>query len=116
MLVFFNEMSLGGRIMTDETTAPERTVFYLHRDSRGRFILLGYYLDLTSREYDILNFIFESHPAPCQRRDIAAAVEGLSSDSVAVFVNLINKKSHAIGGRKLILSRRGAGYYLNEFM
>ena len=116
MLVFFNEMPLGGRIMTAETISREHSVFYLHRDSRGRFILLGYYLDLTSREYDILNYIFEAHPAPCPREDIAKAVDGLSPDSVAVFVNLINKKSHAIGGRKLILSRRGAGYYLNEFM
>ena len=102
--------------MTAETISPERSVFYLHRDSRGRFILLGYFLDLTPREYDILNFIFEAHPTPCRRDDIAAAVEGLSPDSVSVFVNLINKKSHAIGGRKLILSRRGAGYYVNEFM
>ena len=102
--------------MTAETISPERSVFYLHRDSRGRFILLGYFLDLTPREYDILNLIFEAHPTPCRRDDIAAAVEGLSPGSVAVFVNLINKKSHAIGGRKLILSRRGAGYYLNEFM
>lgn len=102
--------------MTTEKLSPERTVLYLHRDTRGRFLLIGYYLNLTPREYDILNFIFEAHPTPCRRDDIAAAVEGLSPDSVAVFVNLINKKSHAIGGRKLILSCRGAGYYLNEFM
>ena len=102
--------------MTAETISPERSVFYLHRDWRGRFLLLGHYLDLTPREYDILNYIFDSHPTPCRQEDIAKAVDGLSPDSVAVFVNLINKKSHAIGGRKLILSRRGAGYYLNEFM
>ena len=102
--------------MTAENLASERTVFYLHRDCRDRFLLLGYFLDLTPREYDILNFVFESHPTPCLREDIAASVEGLSPAGVAVFVNLINKKSHAIGGRKLILSRRGTGYYLNEFM
>ena len=101
--------------MTTQDCLSERTVFYLHRDGRGRFLLLGYYLDLTPREYGILNFIFDSHPTPCRREDIAAAVEGLSSDSVAVFVNLINKKSHAIGGRKLILCDDGR-YRINEFM
>lgn len=102
--------------MAVDTLFTSRTIGYLHRDERGRFLFLGYVLDLTPREHDILNFIFESHPTPRSSEDIAKAINGLSSDSVAVFANMINKKSRDIGTRRLILCHRGAGYALNEYM
>jgi len=102
--------------MTLQASLSSRTIRYLHLDAHGRFILLGYYLELTHREYEILKFIFDSYPSPRRRDEIAETIDGLSPNGVAVFVNLINRKSRAIGGRRLILCQRGAGYYLNEYM
>ena len=102
--------------MITNTLAPSCTLFHLHRKDNGRFILLGYSLDLTGREYQILNYIFESYPTPLRPDEIVAAISGLTSNSLAVFINLINKKAIAIGGRKLVISKHKVGYILNEYM
>ena len=102
--------------MTTTTLAPSRTIFHLRRNDNGRFILLGYSLNLTHREHQILSYIFENHQTPIPCDDITKAVGGMSLNNLTVFINMINKKAHAIGGRKLILCHRGVGYYLNEYM
>ena len=102
--------------MTDTTAYTLKSIKHLRRDERGRFILVGYFLDLTPREYEILNLICESYPTPLRREDIVNSFNNLSSDSVTVFINTINKKSHIIGGRRLVICHRGKGYTLNEYM
>ena len=82
--------------------------------------LLSYPFHLTSAEYRILLYL-------CSKGEEAVTAEMLLSfcfaesyrmsiTNVRAHISSINKKSIALGGRKLILSVHGEGYRLNKYM
>lgn len=75
----------------------------LQPDEKGKdYLLLGYPLHLTATEYGILS-------ALCEQGNYNAAK---NAASVSVHVCAINKKAQTVGGRRLIRTVRGRGYYL----
>lgn len=104
-----------------ETSPPVRE--YRHLSLEGdkySASLLGYKLPLTKTEYRILLFL-------CQNTDEAISENiilgycfsesyRMTETNVRTHVSSINKKAGLISGRRLILSHRGKGYILNEFM
>jgi len=92
------------------------SMFWLSQNQNGRLFLLGCPLELTPREYGILMSVIRRYPGAALIEDICKDNKGLGPCSVPVHITAINKKAARIGGRKLIIARRGSGYILNRFM
>lgn len=106
-------------IQSDEAESITRasgSIFWLTEGTDGRLYLLGYPLDLTPRERCILDVVIRRYPQTVAVDAICAECVDLSSGSVPVHINAINKKSALIGGRRLIIAQRKVGYILNSFM
>lgn len=79
---------------------------------------LGYKLPLTTGEYEVFKAVFY-HKGYADVETIMEKVPcdlKLSPNSIAVHVAAINKKSVALGGKKLVASKRLYGYFVNEDM
>ena len=85
----------------------------LMENGRGVFVL-GYRLELTERECDIVRILIERN-SPISKSDIAHMSESAES-SIAVHVANINKKAFGITGRKLIVGNRRGEYKISEEM
>ncbi len=91
----------------------------LIKDSRSA-IYLGLKMNLTESEYRILLYMCSNDGKIFSPEDILAFCFAESyrmvSTNVKYHISHINRKSKALGGRKLILSVRGKGYRLNDIM
>lgn len=81
----------------------------------GNITLLGYPVDFSDRQADILYHIAEQYPQSVSVSSIAKAI-GVTENSVPVHINDINKKAAAITGRRLVVAKRGQGYTINKYM
>jgi DNA-binding response OmpR family regulator len=91
-------------------------MFWLSENRNGRLFLLGCPLELTPREYGVLMSVIRHYPGSASVKDICRDNEGLGPGSVPVHITAINKKAARIGGRKLIIAKRGLGYIINRYM
>lgn len=84
-----------------------------HRAERA-----GHKIDLTTREYCLLEFLMRSAGRVCSRMLILEKVWDYHFDPgtnlVDVYVGKLREKIHANGGAKLLHSVRGAGYVMKE--
>ena len=96
--------------MISAISTEQRLVFVSGRKIR----FFGYDLQLGRGEFDLLRLIAEHSPECTSVEDITDI--GIAPKSLPVMVSTINKKAAAISGRRLIVSCRGRGYRLNEFM
>jgi two-component system copper resistance phosphate regulon response regulator CusR len=89
----------------------------LELDVRGRQALrAGRRIDLTAREYSLLEFLMRHAGQVVTRSMLADHVWGERYDSLSnlieVFVNRLRKKLEAEGAPRLLYTVRGAGYVL----
>ena len=84
-----------------------------HSVSRG-----GRRIELTAREYGLLEFMARNHRRVLSREHIFASVwgqeTGILTNVVDVYIGYLRKKVDAPGDRPLIQTIRGAGYSLRE--
>ena len=82
--------------------------------ARDGIFLLGYRLSLSPTEEKLLRTVAEG--GRCDTEALCSLLaKGVSSGNIAVHINSINKKAHAISGRKLIIYESGQ-YKINPFM
>ncbi len=83
-------------------------------------IYLGLKMNLTEAEYRILLYMCSNAERIFSPEEILAFCFAESyrmvSTNIKHHISHINKKSKALGGRRLILSIRGKGYRINELM
>jgi DNA-binding response OmpR family regulator len=77
----------------------------------------GYMIDLTQKEFALLEFLMERPMQPVSRALIAKSAWNLQNEDVAtntvdVYVNYIRKKLDSCGGKPLIRTIRGVGYQI----
>lgn len=76
----------------------------------------GRTIELTSREYDLLEFLARNAGKVMDRQAIFEKVWGydfeMESDVIKVYVRYLRKKLNALGERDLIHAVRGVGYML----
>ncbi len=85
----------------------------LNDDGRSALVL-GYRVELTAAEYEILR-ILSSSEAAIHKSDICRQVE-IKENGLAVHIANINKKARPITGRRLIEGNRKAEYRISETM
>lgn len=70
-------------------------------------------IDLTRREWDIINYLYENSDRICSKQEIIEHVwqgkEPPKDNNVEVYMNYLRNKL----GKHIILTRRGFGYKLN---
>ena len=75
-------------------------------------------IELTTREYDLLEFMVRNHRRVLSREFLLSRVWdddfALTTNLVDVYVSYLRKKVDAPGEKKLIRTVRGAGYALRE--
>lgn len=74
-------------------------------------------VELTEKEFLILELLFKSSERPLTRREIAEYVWQNTTDStniVDVYINFLRKKIESVTARKYIHTVRGIGYTLKE--
>ncbi len=74
---------------------------------------LGYVLPLSHTERDILTKIMQNEPQYTAAKDFESETFLLSGDPKGLLrkhISHINAKAHALGGRKIIESRKNLGY------
>jgi DNA-binding response OmpR family regulator len=75
-------------------------------------------IELTTREYDLLEFMARNHRRVLSREFLLSRVWdddfALTTNLVDVYVSYLRKKVDASGEKKLIRTVRGAGYALRE--
>ena len=82
--------------------------------SRDGIFLLGYRLSLSPTEEKLLRTVAQG--GRCDTAALCSLLsEGVGSGNIAVHINSINKKAHAISERKLIIYESGQ-YKINPFM
>ena len=83
-----------------------------------RVVRGGVELDLTRREYELLEYLLRRKNSTVTREMIAREVwkdtEGLLTNTIDVYVTLLRKKVERPGGKQLIQTVRGVGYALRE--
>jgi DNA-binding response OmpR family regulator len=76
----------------------------------------GRTIDLTSREFALLEFLMRNHSKPIERQQLAKEIWGYSFDPgtnvVDVYVNHLRKKIEHENAAKLLYTVRGKGYML----
>jgi two-component system copper resistance phosphate regulon response regulator CusR len=86
-------------------------------DTRARSVTrAGQPIDLTAKEYALLEFLAQRQGAVVGRADIAEHVWDETFDPfsnlIEVYVQRLRRKTEAGGGSRLIYTRRGQGYVL----
>lgn len=74
-------------------------------------------VELTEKEYMIIEFMIKNSDRPVSRREVAEYVWQDGSDStniVDVYINFLRKKIESISKKKYIHTVRGTGYILKE--
>jgi DNA-binding response OmpR family regulator len=75
-------------------------------------------IDLTAREYELLEFMARNHRRVLSRELLLSRVWdqnfGITTNAVEVYIGYLRKKVDAPGEQKLIKTLRGAGYALRE--
>jgi DNA-binding response OmpR family regulator len=83
-----------------------------------RVVRAGVELDLTRREFELLEYLLRHKNQAVTRdmiaRDVWKDPGGLLTNSIDVYVTLLRKKVEAPGARQLIHTVRGVGYALRE--
>jgi two-component system copper resistance phosphate regulon response regulator CusR len=91
----------------------------LEMDLLGRrAVRAGVELDLTRREFELLEFLLRNKNTAVTRDMIAREVwkdaDGLTTNTIDVYVNLLRKKVERPDARQLIHTVRGVGYALRD--
>ena len=81
-------------------------------EERSCAFILGYKVELTDKEYEIIKILLDSK-CVIHKREIAELVE-IAESSVAVHIANINKKALPITGRKLLFGNRRGEYAFSE--
>jgi len=83
-----------------------------------RVVRDGVELDLTRREFELLEFLLRNKNAAVTRemiaRDVWKDAEGAPTNSIDVFITLLRKKVERPGLRQVIQTIRGVGYAVRE--
>lgn len=78
----------------------------------------GEFIRLTPREFQILSTLIEAKGAPVSKRDLVKKIWGSSFDhntnTIEVYINFLRNKIDKPYGSRLIKTRVGYGYYLEE--
>jgi two-component system copper resistance phosphate regulon response regulator CusR len=83
-----------------------------------RVVRDGVELDLTKREYELLEYLLRHKNSAVTRemisRDVWKEVTGVPTNAIDVYVTLLRKKVERPGARQLIHTLRGVGYSLRD--
>jgi two-component system OmpR family response regulator len=83
-----------------------------------RVVRSGFELDLTKREYELLEYLLRHKNAAVTRemiaRDVWKEVSGAPTNTIDVYVTMLRKKVERNGARQLIHTVRGVGYALRD--
>jgi DNA-binding response OmpR family regulator len=83
-----------------------------------RVVRDGVELDLTKREYELLEYLLRHKNSVVTRemiaRDVWKEVTGVPTNAIDVYVTLLRKKVERPGSRQLIHTMRGVGYALRD--
>jgi two-component system copper resistance phosphate regulon response regulator CusR len=83
-----------------------------------RVVRGGLELDLTRREYELLEYLLRHKNATVTRdmiaRDVWKEVTGAPTNAIDVYITLLRKKVERAGARQLIHTVRGVGYALRD--
>jgi DNA-binding response OmpR family regulator len=83
-----------------------------------RVVRAGVELDLTKREYELLEYLLRHKNSVVTRemiaRDVWKEVTGIPTNAIDVYVTLLRKKIERQGSRQLIHTLRGVGYALRD--
>jgi DNA-binding response OmpR family regulator len=83
-----------------------------------RVVRDGVEIDLTKREYELLEYLLRHKNSVVTRemiaRDVWKEVTGVPTNAIDVYVTLLRKKIERPGLRQLIHTLRGVGYALRE--
>jgi two-component system, OmpR family, copper resistance phosphate regulon response regulator CusR len=83
-----------------------------------RVVRDGVELDLTKREYELLEYLLRHKNSVVTRemisRDVWKEVTGVPTNAIDVYVTLLRKKVERHGSRQLIHTLRGVGYSLRD--
>jgi two-component system OmpR family response regulator len=83
-----------------------------------RVVRAGIELDLTKREYELLEYLLRHKNAAVTRdmiaRDVWKEITGAPTNAIDVYVTLLRKKVERPGARQLIHTVRGVGYALRD--
>lgn len=83
-----------------------------------RVVRDGVELDLTKREYELLEYLLRHKNSVVTRemisRDVWKEVTGVPTNAIDVYVTLLRKKVERPGSRQLIHTLRGVGYSLRD--
>jgi DNA-binding response OmpR family regulator len=83
-----------------------------------RVVRGGVELDLTKREFELLEYLLRHKDASVTRAMIAREVwkdtGGMLTNSIDVYVNLLRKKVERSGSKQMIHTVRGVGYALRD--
>ena len=83
-----------------------------------RVVRGGIELDLTRREYELLEYLLRHRNANVTRdmiaRDVWKEVTGSPTNAIDVYITLLRKKVERPGARQLIHTVRGVGYALRD--
>jgi DNA-binding response OmpR family regulator len=82
-------------------------------ETRKTVRYLGYPLPLTETEYVLLLRLRDAD-GWLTREELADCCRCGNAEAVSVHLSALNRKAKAIGGRSLILSKRGMGYRLTD--
>jgi DNA-binding response OmpR family regulator len=76
-------------------------------------------IDLTAKEYSLLEYLVRLNGRVASRHEIVEAVWDMNFDTgtnvVEVYINFLRKKIDRLFEPKLIHTKQGLGYYLNAF-
>jgi DNA-binding response OmpR family regulator len=83
-----------------------------------RVVRDGVELDLTKREYELLEYLLRHKNSVVTRemiaRDVWKEVTGIPTNAIDVYVTLLRKKIERPGSRQLVHTLRGVGYALRD--
>ena len=103
---------VSGRVLT--LGADDLEVDLLAR----RVVRDGVELELTKREYELLEYLLRHKNSVVTRemiaRDVWKEVTGVPTNAIDVYVTLLRKKVERPGSRQLIHTLRGVGYTLRD--
>jgi two-component system, OmpR family, response regulator len=116
----FGELLARLRVLTRRgpVAAPAvLTIGDLHVDTTTRVVTrAGHQIELTPREYDVLEVLVDHRNTPVSRAELLAAVwsEGFqgSANIVDVYIGYLRRKLETPRGRRLIRTVRGRGFVL----
>ena len=86
-------------------------------EDENQVILLGYKLELTKTEYQIIKILIKNgnSPVSAEQFSIETGMD-LSKENVAFHISSINRMAKFIGKRMLIKNITKIGYFLNDKM